>query len=62
MAYAVAYAITAILTALVVYVRQRLIVLEAVSLMGKQRYRTQYKQDDQLATQKQVAAFIERWK
>lgn len=54
--------ITALLAALITYVRQRLIILEAVRLLDRQRYRTQYKQDDQLATQKQVAEFIERWK
>jgi len=35
---------------------------EAITLLDKQRYRTQYKMDDQLVTQKQVAAFIERYK
>ena len=45
------------------YLREKVTVVdEAVRLLDLQRYRTQYKQDDQLVTQKQVAAFIERYK
>ena len=54
--------ISALLAALIAWFWQRLIVLDAVRLMDKQRYRTQYKQDDQLITQKQGAEIIERWK
>jgi hypothetical protein len=32
---------------------------EAVRLLDLQRHRTQYRQDDQIKTQKQVAEFIE---
>jgi len=36
--------------------------MEAVRLLELQRYRVQYKMDDQLATQRQVAEFIARHK
>jgi Tfp pilus assembly protein PilX len=54
--------ITALLTALVCLLWMRLVILEAVRLLNLQRHRTQYKQDDQLKTQAEVKAFIERWK
>ena len=54
--------ISALLAALMTYCWQRLIVLEAVRLLNAQRNRQLYKMDEQLATQKEVARFIERYK
>lgn len=38
------------------------VVDEAIDLLERQRFRTQYRQDDQIKTQEQVARFIKEWK
>jgi hypothetical protein len=54
--------ISALLAATLIYLWQRLKVMEAVRLMDLQRNRVCYRMDDQLKTQKQIAEFIEKHK